>query len=555
LLCHMRYDRLDPRGQNLTWKNISRARERLAREQGAIVKDWGGRLPIALVYPNSYQIGMSNLGVHVLYRLFNQYPGVVCERVFFDGDADTPVSLESQRPLGDFPLLAVSLAFELDYLNLVAMLRRAGIPLLGQERDDGRPVLIAGGPCVMANPQPLASLTDAFAIGEGEVIVPSLVETLLEGTDLGRADLLRRMATLPGLYVPRFHDLEGDQEDSGAEESAHGTPRTIQRQWLPDLDDLPAHSTVITDDTEFGDMYLMEVTRGCGRGCHFCLAGVAYSPVREGSLQVLLDTARKGLAYRQTLGLIGASLSDYSHLESLARGLRRLSAKLSVASLRVDPLPVALLEALSESGTRTVTIAPEAGSERLRRKIKKGISSEDIMRAVELIARHDFPQLKLYFMIGLPTEDEDDVKEIVELLRAVRKRFHRHITVNITPFVPKAQTPFERTAMAPRRVLEHRFEYLRDSLRALNVATTGESPRLAEVQGVLARGDRHVGDTLMALDGTGLPAWRRAAEATGLESGQYLTSRASDEILPWFSVTGQACQREPTMAIAGEATP
>jgi radical SAM superfamily enzyme YgiQ (UPF0313 family) len=355
--------------------------------------------------------------------------------------------------------------------------------------------------------------------------------------------------------VPRVHDLEGEEEGLGAEGPTHGKPRTIQRQWLPDLDDHPAHSTVITDDTEFGDMYLMEVTRGCGRGCQFCLAGVAYSPVREGSLEVLLDTARKGLAYRQTLGLIGASLSDYSHLESLARDLRRLGAKLSVASLRVDPLPIALLEALSESGARTVTIAPEAGSERLRRKIKKGVSSEDIMRAAELIARHDFPQLKLYFMIGLPTEDDNDIEEIVELLHAVRKHFHRHITVNITPFVPKAQTPFERTAMAPRRVLEHRFKYLRDSLRALNVETTGESPRSAEVQGVLARGDRPVGEALMALDGTGLLAWKRAVETTGLKSELYLASRAKDEILPWFSVTGQACLRQSTMEMAGQATP
>jgi radical SAM superfamily enzyme YgiQ (UPF0313 family) len=538
----------------LTWKNISRARERLAREQGAIVKDWGGRLPVALVYPNSYSIGMSNLGVHVLYRLFNGYSGIVCERVFYDSDTEVPVSLESQRPLSDFALLAISLPFELDYFNLVAMLRRAGIPLSSEERDEAEPILIAGGPCVMANPEPLVPMMDAFAIGEGEVIVPSLVEDLLEGTHLPRDDHLRRMAMLPGLYVPHFHDTIEGQRRAAPKGPTLGAPHAIQRQWLPDLDDQPAHSIVITDDAEFGDMYLMEVTRGCGRGCHFCLAGVAYSPVREASLEVLLDTARKGLAYRQTLGLIGASLSDYSQLESLARDLRRLGARLSVASLRVEPLPVALLEALSESGARTVTIAPEAGSERLRRKIRKGVCSEDIMRAVELIARHDFPQLKLYFMIGLPTEADSDVTEIVELLHAVRKRFHRHITVNITPFVPKPQTPFERTAMAPRSVLEHRFRYLRDSLRALNVETTGESPRRAEVQAVLARGDRTVGEALMALDSTGLSAWRRALEAMGLSSEPYLASRAKDEVLPWPSITGQVCLQEPNMEIAGQVT-
>jgi radical SAM superfamily enzyme YgiQ (UPF0313 family) len=528
----------------LAWKNIARARQRLGREQGSIVKDWGGRLPVALIYPNSYYVGMSNLGVHVLYRLFNQYSGVVCERVFCDGEDEVPVSLESQRPLADFAILAISLAFELDCLNFVAMLRQSGIPLSSEERDQGQPVLIAGGPCVMANPQPLASLIDAFAIGEGEVIVPPLVETLLEGAGLQRDDLLRRMAMLPGLYVPRFHDLESGADHAVGTRLMPGTPHSIERQWLPDLDAQPVHSTVVTDDTEFGDMYLMEVTRGCGRGCHFCLAGVAYSPVRERSLQALLDTARKGLAYRQTLGLIGASLSDYSELGSLAGSLRRLGARLSVASLRVDPLSVPLLEALSESGARTVTIAPEAGSERLRHKIRKGVSLDDVLRAVELIAHHDFPQLKLYFMIGLPTEDDSDIGEIVELLRAVRKRFHRQVTVNITPFVPKAQTPFERTAMAPRRVLEQRFKYLRDNLRALNVETIGESPRRAEVQAILARGDRSVGKALMAANGAGLPAWKRALEAEGLSSAQYLASRARDEILPWSIIAGQASVRE-----------
>ena len=536
----------------MDWNTISRARERLNHEQGTTIRDWGGRLPIALVYPNSYRIGMSNLGVHVVYRLFNQYPGVVCERVFYEAKNGSPVSLESQRPLRDFAVLAFSLSFELDYLNLVAMLRSSNVPLSREARDESFPLLIAGGPCVMANPEPLASIVDVFAIGEGEVIVPALVETLTQATDQPREDLLKQLATLPGVYVPRFYQVQMENERILGIRPTGGITHTPQRQWLRRLDDHPACSVIITEDTEFGDMFLMEVTRGCGRGCHFCLAGVAYSPVRERSPELLLATAKNGLAYRQTLGLIGASLSDYSHLEELASGLRNMGAKLSVASLRVDPLPEALLKALSDSGSRTITIAPEAGSERLRRKIRKGISTEDIMRAAELVARYDFPHLKLYFMVGLPTEDDSDVQEIVELVRAVRKLYRRRITVNITPFVPKAQTPFQRTAMTSRKVLAERFHCVKNGLRSLNVETTGDSPRWAEVQGVLARGDRLIGEALMVLEGTSLSAWRNALDATSLGAKRYLGKRSTDEILPWLTITGEACAAQPTVESASQ---
>jgi len=525
----------------LDWNTISRARKTLSREQGTIVKDWGGRLPIALVYPNSYYAGMSNLGVHAVYSLFNGYHDVVCERVFYDERDDIPVSLESQRPLRDFAVVAFSLSFELDYLHLVTMLRRSGIPLSSKAREEDLPLLIAGGPCVMANPEPLAHIVDAFAIGEAEVIIPTIVEPLAQLMDLKRGDLLERLTTLPGMYVPRAYQVH---EENGRIESIKprdGAPHFVQRQWLRELDQQSASSSVITDDTEFGDMFLMEVTRGCGRGCHFCLAGAVYSPVRERTPAILLGTAKKGLVYRQTLGLIGSSLSDYSHIEQLVKELRTLGAKLSVASLRVDPLPEVLLNALSQSGSQTITIAPEAGSERLRKKIRKGISTGDIMRAADLIARYDFPHLKLYFMIGLPTEDDSDVSEIIELLRGVRKRYHRHITVNVTPFVPKAQTPFQHVAMASRRVLEARFRDLKKGLRPLNVEATGESPKRSEVQGVFARGDRLVGRTLMALEGSDLSAWRRAVAATGLEMERYLDARPADEIPPWLTIAGEAC--------------
>jgi radical SAM superfamily enzyme YgiQ (UPF0313 family) len=536
----------------VAWKAVQQARSRLEGEVGTICRDWGGRLPVALVYPNSYYVGMSNLGVHVVYKAFNEYPDVVCERVFYEKANGVPISVESQRPLHEFPVLAFSLSFELDYLNVVQMLRRSGIPLSSTERDRSHPLLIAGGPCVMANPEPLAQIMDAFAIGEAEVIVPRLVEALKRIASRDREELLRRLALLPGVYVPSFYEVSTEEGQVTAIAPQPGMPYPVERQWLPDLDSHPASSVVLTRDTEFGDMYLIEVTRGCGRGCHFCLAGVAYSPMRERSPHVLLETAREGLRHRQTLGLLGPSLSDYSRIESLVLGLREQGARISVASLRVDPLPKVLLDALSESGSQTITLAPEAGSQRLRQTIRKGISTDDIIQAAEEVAQRDFPHLKLYFMIGLPTEETEDVQGIVNLMQGIRKHFHRRITVNLTPFVPKAQTPFQRKAMATREILEMRIDYVKTHLRTLDVETRADSARWAAVQGTLARGDRPLGRALMALRGGTLSAWRRALKETGLSAERYPGDRLHERILPWSTIASRVCTPEPCVVLGGQ---
>ena len=532
-------------GHPLNWRTISRARRTLEKEEGTICKDWGGRLPIALAYPNTYYIGMSNLGLHVIYGLLNDQPDIVCERVFYHNDERPPISLESQRSLGEFAILAFSLSFEMDYFNLLAMLRRARIPLSFEARDESYPLLIAGGPCVMANPEPLAPIFDAFVIGEGEVVVPALSETLAQGVSLNREDLLKRLATIPGIYVPRFYRIERENGHILRISPSAGLPFPVQRQWLSDLDAYPTSSVIMTEETQFGDMYLMEVSRGCSRGCHFCLAGAAYLPARERSPETLLAKAKEGLEYRRRLGLIGASLSDYSHIEELVTQLRGLGAEISVASLRVDPLPEPLLQALAESGAQTLTIAPEAASERLRTKINKGISEEDIMRAVELAARYDFPHLKLYFMIGLPSETDDDAGEIPHLVQSVRKRFRRRLIVNITPFVPKAQTPFQLVPMAPRDVLEGRLRYVKRKLRSMSVEIRADSARWAEVQGVLARGDRRVGEALMTVEKRSLSAWREALATRGLTAEHYLGRRSKGEILPWSTVSAGMGVRRP----------
>ncbi len=506
------------------WKTVAEARRIVEQETGTIYKDWGGKLSVALTYPNTYYVGMSSLGLQTVYRLFNQRPDVVCERVFWSGKKRGKglVSLESQRPLGEFRVVAFSLAYELDYFNALEMLRQTGIPLLAEERDEASPLLIAGGPAVTANPEPLADLFDAFVIGEAEELIPTLTETLRADIGAERQSLLSALAQIPGLYVPTY--------------SASSILHPVKRQWIRDLNAYPTTSVVLTHHTEFGDMYLIEVARGCQHRCRFCLTGHTYCPLRERSVEALLRQAQEGLQQRDRIGLVGAAVSDYSRIDELVTELRGIGARIAVSSLRAAPLSEALVKSLAESGAQTLTLAPEAGSERLRALIHKGISADDVLRAAELAARYDFPHLKLYFMLGLPAETEEDVQAIVDLVTAVGQRFLRRVTVNVTPFVPKAHTPLQWAAMTPESIIRERLRYIEQKLRPRGVVVKSDSLAWAVVQGVLSRGDRRLGRALTRMDRTSLAQWRWALQQSDLEAEEYLRQRSLDETLPWSVV-------------------
>ena len=502
------------------------ARLQLSRETGTIIKDWGGRLPVALIYPNSYYIGMSNLGMQAIYGLLNSYPNVVCERAFWekeDGKQQVkPLSVESQVPLTDFAVIAFSISYELDYFNVVQILKASGIPLYAKDRNETHPLVIAGGPCITANPLPLSPFFDCLCIGEAEPILPKMLPLMTEGISDKRSELLKALAGLPGVYVPQV---------------SQSTP--VARQWATNLDDFPTHSVVLTPDTELGDLYLIEVERGCGWGCRFCMVSSAFSPMRYRSIDSLLAQAEEGLKHRRRLGLVGPAVPDHPRFEELLNKLQRLGAELSISSLRIKPLPTIALQEMAKGGARTIALAPEAGSQRLRQVIRKNVSEEDILRAMELVAKQEIRQLKLYFMIGLPTETDEDIEEIVKLVLKCKAILDRHqkgcrITLSIAPFVPKAGTPFQWLPMADLATLKRRFARLTSQLTPKGIELKTESIPWSQVQGVLARGDARLAEVLAEIEEVSLPAWRKAMAKCGLDIDSYLHKKWDiSEKLPW----------------------
>jgi radical SAM superfamily enzyme YgiQ (UPF0313 family) len=523
----------------------NRRRARLEAEDGTITKHWNNRVRVALVYPNHYAVGMANLGFQTVYQRLNALEHVVCERAFLpeQEDGEAPLrSLESGRPLLDFDCVAFSLSFENDYPNVLTLLKKTALPLRSALRGFSLPLIIAGGVAVFLNPEPLAPFFDCFLVGEAEIALGPFFEHFDPQRDR-RAMLLELAREVPGVYVPRFYHpayhADGTLERFTPIESV---PPKIERVYA-NIAAFATTSTVVTPESGFDKAYLVEVSRGCPHGCRFCAAGYLYRPPRTRSLPGLLMAMETGAARARKIGLVGTAVSDLPDLKALCERGREMDLQLSFSSLRADALDDALIAALKAGRLKTATIAPEAGSDRMRRVINKGLTEEDILSAAEHLVAGGIPNLKVYFMVGLPTELEEDIQAIVALVKRIKGLFlgasqargrMGTITVSVAPFVPKPFTPFQWTAMDRLPTLKRKIKMVQSGLKPVaNVRVHADLPRWANLQALFSRGDRRVAHLLEAAQAN-QGNWPQTFKAAAIGPDFFITrERDRRELLPW----------------------
>ena len=523
-----------------------------ALESGAIRKDPGGRLRVALVYPNVWRLGMANLGVHAVYRIANAEADVLCERVFLpDQPGEEPRSVESGRRLGDFDVVAFSLSFEEDYPNVLALLRRAGLPLRAAARDERHPLVLAGGIAVQINPEPLAPFFDLLLVGEAEELLPPFFQALREpAVREGRPAALRALAQVPGAYVPSLYAVEyADTRDAGGRwvtrfEPRDGAPARVRRLYVADLRHVPTSRVVDTPGAQFGDLFLTEVARGCLWGCRFCAAGFVQRPYREVDLEVLRAEARKGMDRGQRIGLVGPDTSDHTGLDPLTCSIAEAGGTFSPSSLRVDAITPALSARMAAGGERSVTLAPEAGTDRMRKVVNKDFPDDRIVQAARDSLDQGMRNVKMYFLCGLPTETEADVLGMEHLALRIREEVMRpiaratgrmgRISLSVNPFIPKPWTPFQWAPMEDVDCLAGKRRLLEKRLRPHGVEVDFLSPREAWMQALLSRGDRRVADLLEVAELEFGGDLRRALSRWPHDP-EFFVSRTVgvDEVLPW----------------------
>lgn len=534
----------------MAWKMMEKSRRLVADEVNLFPPSAGGDVRVALCYPNTYFVGMSNLGFQSIYGLLNREAGVVCERCFLPDAEDIPAfrqetgalfTLESQTRLQECDIVGFSVSYELDFPNLLRILLLAGIPLRSADRDASWPLVIAGGAISFLNPEPLADFIDAFVVGEGEAAVRSIVEVYRAAGRDDRATLLRALACIPGVYVPSLYDCTYDGVRLVSRTPRSGAPPVVPRQVISPLD-FPTHTSIITPHTEFSRSFLVEVSRGCPYLCRFCVVGYVYTPNRWRDLELLRQVCDVGLRHTDRVGLMGAVVNLYPKMPELTRYLLDRGARCSFASLRADSLSDAVVDAIQASGQETLTLAPETGDVDLRWFIHKKMKDEALLRAVEKGVERGVRNFRLYFMLGIPGETpanlDATIAIIAEVHRMVRERARAGSTlsVSVSQFVPKAGTPFQWMPLAPAEAVEAGMKRIADRFRkAPGLKVHTESPRWCRIQGLLARGDRRLGRVLERLEWSDSnSAWSKAMRAEGLNMDACLYGPRDPETpMPW----------------------
>ncbi len=500
----------------------------LPRERGVIHKKWRDQIPVCVVYPNTYHIGMSNLAVHILYRILNDMPGVVCERGFA-GDNGQVLSVESGRPLSAFEIIFFTLSFELDYINIPRILTASAIPVSARERKDGQPIIAAGGICLMANPEPIYDFPDLFLLGDVEAIIPDFMDTYREARDKKRARAIDRLSLFEFAYNPA--ELDVSYRADGSIEAFSPSDFSVKIRSYKG-NSLGA-STIISDETEFSNMFLIEGTRGCPSRCPFCLLGNSYTFAHD-KISVP-DTVENHV------GLIGGGISFHPRLMDVLKEMREAGKTVHLPSLRMDEVSLPVIEMMKDN-IKTLTFGIEAATERLRRFIGKPLADREIHDKIEAILSIKPFNLKLYFMIGLYGETMDDIDAIVSLVKhlkhimlkiGTRRGVLGSITVHVSPFVPKAATPFQWLPMDDMATLKNKIARLKKAFSKIdNTFFTHESIKFSLLQSILARGDRRIKETVLRL-ASGESLTKVLRESPINLNYYILRERARGEVFPW----------------------
>ncbi len=529
----------------------------LENEKGYVKKIWGEYNTVCLAYPNQYRTGMANLGFQTVYKLLNVQPSFLCERAFLPASGDDArfvsgtagiFSLENQKSIADFDVLAFSVSFENDYSNILKMMDSSGIPLMAKDRSEKHPLVIGGGIALTLNPEPLADFFDLFVLGEAEEALPPFCSHFEEARYLeqNRKDFLKNIQKkLLNIYVPSLYEVTYSAESKiqSIKPIEEGIPEKIKIKSVKNINDFYTEEVISASRTEMEDMFLVEVNRGCARSCRFCAACFVYRPVRFRSKQEILASIDRGLKKKGKIGLIGTAVSDHPDLNDICEYIIAQKAQVGLGSLRIDKIDDKIVELMKAGGIETVALAPEAGSQRMRDVLRKGIMEEDIIHATELLAVKDIPNIRLYFMIGLPQEEEEDVDAITELTKKIqhhirnkfqgRKRFRR-ITLSVNQFIPKPATPFQWCALEDVHLAGKKIKKIEKAFQKdKQVKVIHDIPKWNYIQALLTLGDRRVKEILLAahrLDGN----WAQALKEVHINPDFYVyRQKELDEILPW----------------------